>query len=116
MGLAGAGQSESQDVDTPLHEAALGQLVQLLPERQGHRVVLESLPGLALWELGLLSQPVDAPVPTVLGLLFQDFQEGGQGVAVTGGGEPGHRHWAPLVGSRKWWHIPPDSGAFPPRY
>ena len=41
MGLAGAGQSESQDVDAPVDEAALGQLVHLLPQRQGHPVVFE---------------------------------------------------------------------------
>ena len=35
MGLAGAGQSEGQDVDAVFHKAALGQLVQLLPQRQG---------------------------------------------------------------------------------
>ena len=47
VGLAGARQSEGQHVDAVFHEAALGQLVQLLPEGQGHPVVLEGLPGLA---------------------------------------------------------------------
>ena len=41
VGLAGAGQSEGQDVDAVLHETALGQMVQLLAQRQGHPVVLE---------------------------------------------------------------------------
>ena len=41
MSLAGAGQSESQDVDAPFHEAPLGQLVQLLSECQGYPMVLE---------------------------------------------------------------------------
>ena len=47
VGLAGAGQSEGQHVDAALHKAALGQLVQLLPQRQGDSVVLEGFPGLA---------------------------------------------------------------------
>ena len=41
MGLAGARQSEGQHVDAALDEAALGQLIQLLPQRQGHPIVLE---------------------------------------------------------------------------
>ena len=41
VGLAGAGQSEGQDVDAVLDETALGQMVQLLAQRQGHPVVLE---------------------------------------------------------------------------
>ena len=47
VGLAGAGQPEGQHVDAALHKAALGQLVQLLPQRQGDSVVLEGFPGLA---------------------------------------------------------------------
>ena len=53
--------------------------------------MLEGLPGLARGELGLLVQPADAPVAAVLGLLLRHLQEGGQGVAVAGGGETGHR-------------------------
>ena len=41
VGLAGAGQSKGQHVDAALDEAALGQLVQLLPHGQGYAVVLE---------------------------------------------------------------------------
>ncbi len=41
VGLAGAGQSEGQHVDAALHEAALGQMIQLLAQRQGDPVVLE---------------------------------------------------------------------------
>ena len=41
VGLAGAGQSEGQHVDAVFHKAALGQVVQLLPQRQGHPMVLE---------------------------------------------------------------------------
>ena len=41
VGLAGAGQSEGQDVDAALDEAALGQMVKLLPKCQGDPVVLE---------------------------------------------------------------------------
>ena len=41
MGLAGARQSEGQHVDAALDEAALGQMIQLLPQRQGHPSVLE---------------------------------------------------------------------------
>ena len=37
VGLAGAGQSEGQDVDAALDEAALGQMIQLLPHGQGMR-------------------------------------------------------------------------------
>ena len=44
MGLAGARQSEGQHVDAALDEAALGQMIQLLPQRQGHPIVLEGLP------------------------------------------------------------------------
>ena len=47
VGLTGAGQPEGQHVDAALDEAALGQLVQLLAQRQGDPVVLEGLPGLA---------------------------------------------------------------------
>ena len=47
MGLPGAGQSEGQHVDAAVDEAAAGQLAQLLPQSQGHTVVLEGLPGLA---------------------------------------------------------------------
>ena len=87
MGLAGAGQSEGQDVDAVFHKAALGQLVQLLPQRQGHPVVLEGFPGLARGKPGLPAQPVDAPVAAVLGLLLQHFKQGSQGIAVAGGEE-----------------------------
>ena len=41
VGLAGAGQPEGQHVDAALDEAALGQVVQLLAQRQGDPVVLE---------------------------------------------------------------------------
>ena len=41
VGLAGARQPEGQHVDALLDEVAAGQLVQLLPESQGHPVVLE---------------------------------------------------------------------------
>ena len=91
VGLAGAGQSEGQDVDAALHEAPLGQMVQLLPESQGHAVVLEGFPGLARGEPGRLTQPVDAPVAAILGFLFQDLEEDGQGVAVSSLGETVHR-------------------------
>ena len=47
VGLAGAGEPEGQHVDAVFHEAALGQMVQLLTEGQWHPVVLEGLPGLA---------------------------------------------------------------------
>ena len=53
--------------------------------------MLESLPGLARREPGLLAQPFDAPVTAVLGFLLQHLQEGGHGIAVVGGGEVGHR-------------------------
>ena len=91
MGLAGAGQPEGQHVDAAVQEAAVGQLVQLLPERQGHPVVFEGLPSLAGRQPGGGAQPVDAPLPAVLGLLFQHLQQGLQGVAVADGGEAGHR-------------------------
>ena len=91
MGLAGAGQSEGQDVHAPVNEAPLGQLVHLLPQGQGHPVVLEGLPGLARGELGFLAQPADAPVAAVLGLLLQHLKKCGQSFAVAGGGETGHR-------------------------
>ena len=41
VGLAGAGQPEGQHVDAALDEAALGQMVKLLPKCQGDPVVLE---------------------------------------------------------------------------
>ena len=91
VGLAGAGQSEGQHVDAALDEAALGQVVQLLPQRQGDTVMLEGLPGLAGRQPGLPAQPVDAPVAAVLGFLLQHLQEDGQGVAVASGGETSHR-------------------------
>ena len=91
VGLAGAGQSEGQYVDTVFHKAALGQVVQLLPQRQGDSVVLEGLPGLARGQPGLPAQPVDAPVAAILSFLLQHLQEDGQGVAVAGGGETGYR-------------------------
>ena len=77
VGLAGAGQSEGQHVDAVFHETALGQMVQLLAERQGHAIVLEGLPGLARGEPGRLTQPVDAPVAAILSFLFQDLEEDG---------------------------------------
>ena len=91
MGLAGAGQSEGQHVDAAVDEAAVRQLAQLLPQSQGHTVVLEGLPSLAGGQSGRGAQPADAALPPVLGLLLQHFQEGLQGVAVSGGGESGHR-------------------------
>ena len=54
VGLAGAGQPEGQHVDAALHKAALGQLVQLLPQRQGDSVVLEGFPSLARGQPGFL--------------------------------------------------------------
>ena len=91
MGLAGAGQPEGQHVDAALDEAALGQMIQLLPQRQGDSVVLERFPGLARGQPGFSAQPVDAPMAAIFGLLFQYFQESGQGVAVASGGETMHR-------------------------
>ena len=91
MGLAGAGQSEGQHVDAAVDEAAAGQLAQLLPQRQGHTVVLGGLPGLADGQSGRGAQPADAALPAVLGLLLQHFQQGLQGVAAPGRGESGHR-------------------------
>ena len=91
VGLAGAGESEGQHVDAVFHETALDQLIQLLPESQGHPVVLEGLPGLARGEPRRLTQPVDAPVAAILGFLFQHLEESGQSVAVAGFGETGHR-------------------------
>ena len=91
VGLAGAGQTEGQHVDAVFHEAALGQLIQMLSQSQGHPIMLEGFPGLARGQPGLLAQPVDAPVAAILGFLLQHLQEGGQGVAVAGLGETGHR-------------------------
>ena len=91
VGLAGAGEPESQHVDAVFHEAALGQLVDLLSQRQWHPVVIESFPGLARGELGCLTQPVDAPVAAILGFLLQHFEKGGQSIAVASLGETGHR-------------------------
>ena len=54
-------------------------------------MVLEGFPGLARGELGRLTQPVDAPVAAILGLLLQHLQEGGQRIAVARLGETGHR-------------------------
>ena len=91
VGLAGTGQTEGQHVDAVFHEAPLGQLVHLLSERQGHPVVFEGFPGLARGEFGPLTQPVDAPVATILSFLLQDFEEGDQRVAMASVGETGHR-------------------------
>ena len=91
VGLAGAGQSEGQHVGAALDEAALGQLVQLLAQRQGDSVVLEDFPGLARGQPGLPAQPVDAPVAAILGFLFQYLQESCQGITVAGRGETSHR-------------------------
>ena len=41
-------------VDAALDEAALGQLVKLMPQRQGDSVVLESFPRLAQGQPGFL--------------------------------------------------------------
>ena len=87
VGLAGAWEAEGQDVDAPFHELAPGQLVQLLAQGKGKPAVLEGFPGLARGEPGFLPKPVVAPLSAVLGLLLQHFQEGGQGVAMTGGGK-----------------------------
>ena len=70
VGLAGAGQPEGQDVDAPLDEAALGQMIQLMAQRQGDSVVLEGFPGLARGQPGFSAQPVDAPLLPILGLLL----------------------------------------------
>ena len=91
VGLAGAGQPEGQHVAAALHKAALGQLVQLLPQRQGDSVVLEGFPGLARGQPGLPAQPVDASVAAILGFLLQYLQESCQGIAVSSGGETSHR-------------------------
>ena len=58
------------------------------PPWRGHPVMLESLPGFAARQHGLLAQPADAPLPPVLRLLLQQCL---QGVAVADGGEAGHR-------------------------
>ena len=60
VGLAGAGQPEGQDVDAALDEAALGQMVQFLAQRQGDPIVLEGFPGLARGQPGLPAQSGDA--------------------------------------------------------
>ena len=86
VGLAGAGQTEGQDVDPVFHEAALGQVVQLLPQGQRHPVVLEGLPGFAGRQPRFPTAPDDAALLPVLGFLIQHLEEGGQGVAVAGGG------------------------------
>ncbi len=91
VGLAGAGEPEGQHVDAVIHETALGQMVQLLPESERHPVMLEGFPGLARGQQGRLTQPVDAPVATIFGFLLQHLQEDGQGVAVAGFGETRHR-------------------------
>ena len=71
VGLAGAGQSERQDVHAPIDKTTLGQMVKLLAQRQGHPVALEGFPGLARGQPGLPAQPVDAPVAAIIGFLFQ---------------------------------------------
>ena len=91
VGLAGAGQSEGQDIDAALYEAALGQAIQLLSPGQGQTVMLEGLPGLARGQPGLPAKPGDATMAAVLRFLFQDLEESGQGVAVAGGSETSHR-------------------------
>ena len=91
VGLAGAGQPEGQHVDAALDEAALGQMIQLLPHGQGYAVVLEGFPGLARGQPGLPAQPADAPVAAILSFLFQYLQESCQGIAVSSGGETSHR-------------------------
>ena len=91
VGLPGAGQSEGQHVHPPVYEVAAGQFPQLLPEAQRHPVVLEGLPGLARGQPGRHAQPTNATLLSILGLLLQHLQEGGQGIALSGGGEAGHR-------------------------
>ena len=49
--------------------------------------MLEGLPGLAGRQPGFPTAPDDATLPAVLRLLFQHLEEGGQGLAVAGGGE-----------------------------
>ena len=71
VGLAGAGQSEGQDIDAALYEAALGQAIQLLSPGQGQTVMLEGLPGLARGQPGLPAKPGDATMAAVLRFLFQ---------------------------------------------
>ena len=53
--------------------------------------MLEDFPGLARGQPGFSAQPVDASVAAILGFLFQYLQEYGQSVAVSSGGETGHR-------------------------
>ena len=89
VGLAGARQSEGQHVDAVFGEVAVGQLVQLLPQR--HPVVLESFPSLARGQPGRGAQQVDAPLAAVVGLLLQYLKKCGQGFAMAGGGETSHR-------------------------
>ena len=52
--------------------------------------MLESLPGLARGQLGRRAEPADAPLPAVIGLLLQHFQQGLQSITVAGGGDAGH--------------------------
>ena len=91
VGLAGAGQTEGQHVDAVFHEAALGQMVHLLSHEPGASGHARRFPRSCRRELGRLTQSVDAPVAAVLGFLLQHLQEGGEGVAVAGLGETGHR-------------------------
>ena len=89
VGLAGAWQSEGQEVDSTLHEAPIDQFAELLSERHRHPVVLEGVPRLSDGQLGRSSESDDAPLPAVLGFLFQHLHESQEGVGVTGCGEPG---------------------------
>ena len=53
--------------------------------------MLEGLPSLPCGQPGLPAQPADAPLPTVVSLLLQHFQEGFQSIAVACVGEAVHR-------------------------
>ena len=106
VGLAGAGQSEGQDVDASLHKVAVGQLAQLLLQCQGHTVVLEGLPSLAGGQPGCGAQPADAALPAVLGLLLQHFQQGLRASPCPAAVNR-ETDCAPMVGNRNWWHSSP---------
>ena len=103
VGFAGAGQSEGQDVDAVLHETALGQMVQLLAQRQGHPVVLEGLPGLAQRQPGFTKQPDDASLAAVLGLLLQRLKQG-RPASPWPASVKREVVSAATVGSLNWWH------------
>ena len=114
MGLAGAWQSEGQHVDAAVDEAAVRQFAQLLPQSQGHSVVLEEP---APVKTGVSQVLPAGSLDAVRSLPMRRCRRSSASCSSTSSRvsraspcpAPVNRETdcAPMVGNRNWWHSSP---------